>query len=152
MTTNNPLPADPRTPQSLALRQSLGLQPLARPDAAAEPEDDALNIQDLLRIVWKHKWMVLALTLLLGLAAVIQSLRGTPMYQASTMLQIERTAQRVVAFGEDVDANRDYWDDGTMLQTQIELLKSRALAERVVDAMGLDQRRAAGQGIQLVVR
>jgi polysaccharide biosynthesis transport protein len=46
----------------------------------------------------------------------------------------------VVAFNRDVDAEMNYWDDGSQLQTQIELLKSRALAERVIDEMGLNRR------------
>lgn len=143
MSTRDPLPALPPVSRSLALRQPNGLQTQVLRDDPNEPDNDALNIKDLLRIVLKYKWMLLALTLLCGLAATVQSLRGTPLYRAGVLVQIERSAQRVVAFSQDVDTEQQVYDDGSQLQTQIELLKSRGLAERVVDEMGLDKSRAA---------
>jgi polysaccharide biosynthesis transport protein len=97
--------------------------------------------------VLKYKWMLLALMLLCGLVATVHSLRASPMYRTEVMLQIERSAQRVVAFDQDVDREQQVYDDGSQLQTQIELLKSRGLAERVVDEMGLDKSRAQGGAI-----
>ena len=139
-------PAEPNPPEqapvrSLALRGPHALtHPALRDERAAEIEDDGLDLRDLLRVVRKHKWMLLAVTLLCGVVAVVHSLRSTPMYSATALVQIDRTAQQVVSFNRDVDAELNYWDDGSQLQTQIELLKSRALAERVIDEMGLNRR------------
>jgi polysaccharide biosynthesis transport protein len=85
------------------------------------------------------------LTLVSGLIAAVQSLRSTPMYRTAATVQVEKAAQRVVAFGADVDAEQQVWDDGSQLRTQIELLKSRAIAERVIDEMGLNRRRGTGE-------
>jgi polysaccharide biosynthesis transport protein len=146
---SHPVPADPTPPEqpgarALALRNANALRhPLAREDAAPAIEDDGLDLRDLLRVVLKYKWMLLALTLVCGLIAAVQSLRSTPQYSATALVQIDRAAQRVVAFNQDVDTQQDVWDDGSQLQTQIQLLSSRALAERVIDEMGLNRRRAA---------
>jgi capsular exopolysaccharide synthesis family protein len=114
-------------------------------------EGDGLNMRALLRVLLRYKWMLLALTLAGGLLATVQSLRSTAMYRTATLVQIDRTAQRVVAFGQDVDSERDVWDDGSHLTTQIELLKSRAMAERVIDELGLNRRKAADEALPEVV-
>lgn len=133
----------PQTSRGLSLRQSHNLQTTVQREEAEEFDNDALDLKALFRVVLKYKWMLLALTLLCGLAATIQSLRATPMYRSSVTLQIDRSAQRVVEFKQDVDAEMQMTDAGSQLQTQIELLKSRSLAERMVDEMGLDKTRPA---------
>ena len=143
MPKNIQYPLPPPASRSLSLRQSHNLQTSVLRDDAEEVDNDALNIKDLLRVVLKYKWLLLAMTLLCGLAATIQGLRSTPMYSASVLLQIDRSAQRVVDFNKEVDAELQMYDDGSQLQTQIELLKSRGLAERMVDQMGLDKTRPA---------
>lgn len=146
---SQPTPAPQPPHRSLILRPQHALQTeVLRTEREELIEDDALNLKDLARIVWKHKWLIVALAGVLGVAGFVHSLRGTPMYRATAQIQIERSAQQVVSFGRDVDANQNYWDDGSGLQTQIELLRSRALAERVVDVMGLDRRSKADEGAQ----
>src|SRR3990167_8307543 len=148
---SHPVPADPTLPEqpgarALALRNANALRlPAVRDEITPEMEDDGLDLRDLLRVVLKYKWMLLALTLLCGLIAMVQSLRSTPQYSSTVLVQIDRAAQRVVSFGTDVDAEQQVWDDGSQFQTQIELLKSRALAERVIDEMGLNRRRATAE-------
>ena len=113
---------------------------------AQEAAEEALSVKDLLRIIYKHKWMLIAVTLLCGAVATIQGLRQTPIYRASTMLQVERNVARIVSFNRDVDSTQETWDDGSFLRTQMELLRSRSLAERVIDEMGLDPNRAGVRG------
>lgn len=141
MTENVPVdPVQPNSPgaRGLAIRSSHALRHAAlREEASPTVENDGLDLRDLLRVVNKYKWMLLTLTLLFGLIAAVQSLRSTPMYQTAALVQIDRAAQRVVAFNQDVDAQQQVWDDGSQLETQIELLKSRAMAERVIEEMGL---------------
>jgi capsular exopolysaccharide synthesis family protein len=146
------VPAEPTPPEqpgarALAVRGNNALRfPAAREELAApDTEDDGIDLRMVLRVVLKYKWMLLALSLVCGLIAAVQSLRSTPMYRTAATVQIEKAAQRVVAFGADVDAEQQMWDDGSQLRTQIELLKSRAIAERVIDEMGLYKRRASGE-------
>ncbi len=106
---------------------------------ASEEADDSLDIKALLRIVLKHKWLLLSVALLCLTAAVVRTLVSTPLYQATTTLQIERPPGRIVSF-KDADSGQEY-EDYLSLPTQIELLRSRALAERVVDELGLDPSR-----------
>ncbi len=84
------------------------------------------------------RWVLVAgITVAVILLALAASLLLTPQYRATTTLQIEREAIKVVSM-EDViptesPMDRDFY------QTQYELLMSRSLARRVIAKSGLAQ-------------
>lgn len=104
----------------------------------AGSDDDVLDLRDIWRMVLKHKWMLLSVAIVGLLAALLLSFVKTPLYLASTTLQVDKRAARVVQFGQDSEAGADM-DDRTAMGTQLELLKSRVLAERVIDELRLDR-------------
>lgn len=116
--------------QSYLLQASLG-----RADAA-EQADDALSVKEMLQLLLKYKWLLLAAVSLCTVLAVLKGLTTMPLYQATVLLQIDRTSARIVQFNKDVDPLQE--DDALMLQTYYELLQSRSLAERVIDDLQLD--------------
>ena len=142
MTLPDNLPARPPGPvTALQLRQqSYLLQTGANRAEAAEVTDDAFTVRDVLKIVLKYKWLLLAAVALCTTVAVLQGLTTVPVYQASVMLQIDQSTARIVQFNKDVDAPQG--DDYLTMQTQYELLQSRSLAERVIDELQLDATRA----------
>jgi polysaccharide biosynthesis transport protein len=118
--------------------------PLPRVDAEAVPaglrrddflvDSDALDLKAYARVITKHKWVVLGAMAIVIVGVMVLTLLSTPIYRATTLLQIEREALKVVEFGGD----QRPVEDGSAVdfyQTQYELLKSRALAERVVAAL-----------------
>jgi succinoglycan biosynthesis transport protein ExoP len=124
---------------SLSLRQPHALQTeLTRPGAADDSEDEGIDIRQLLRLVYKHKWTLTASGLLCTAIAVIYGLTNLPVYRATALLQIDRpSTARIVNFkGADAMDVSDSQD----LPTQYGLLRSRVLAERVIDELGLDKR------------
>jgi polysaccharide biosynthesis transport protein len=128
----------------LALRQPYMLQ--ATLDRQHEEEDDAaaLTLSDLLGIVLKHKWTLLLVVLVSTGIAGINTFLLKPTYRATTVLQIERAAARVVDFQRgNVDLDQASVDEYLGLKTQYELLRSRSLAERVIDDLQLDRSRSA---------
>lgn len=118
---------------------------LARPDAAEEA-DDSLSVKDVLLVLAKHKWLLMAAMMLCTAVAVLQALTTTPVYQATVLLQIDRPPARIVQFNKDVDAQQE--DDFLSQQTNIELLQSRSLAERVIDDLQLDPSRGRLSGTE----
>lgn len=146
MTSQNP-PAGPAGPTTaLQLRQqSYLLQTgLARPDTDEE-DGNAFSIQDVLRILAKYKWLLLAAVVLCTAVNLLRGLTTAPVYQATVLLQIDRASARIVQFNKDVDPYQE--DDSLMMQTQYELLKSRSLAERVIDELQLDPARGRLAGV-----
>ena len=95
------------------------------------------NVQDYLRVLFRFKWGIGVLTLAVGMIALLRAYSETPVYEATATLLIERNAARFVAI-QDVYQTSQMWDFGEYYQTQYEILRSRPVAERLVDSIGLD--------------
>jgi len=103
------------------------------------PADDgpefSLNLAEYWRLLLKHRILISVIfvsALALGAAA---TLLMTPIYSASTMLQIDREAARVVS--DNVEPQESMIAGEEFFQTQYGLLRSRSLAIRVVDSLNL---------------
>jgi len=137
-------PADPRgypqrnTALALAPRDALAVDALGT-GALQEPMEAGLHLRDLLRVFLKHKWTILAIFTASAFFSVVMTYISAPVYRASTTIQIERFTPRVLNFQEvSPGESGDYWSDSTDFYfTNYELLKSRTLAERAVEDIGL---------------
>ncbi len=107
-----------------------------RESAAGDDGRELPNLQDYLRILFRFKWGIVVLMAACGLIALLRAQSETPIYEASALMLIERQAARFVSIEEVYRANQGY-DFGEYYQTQYEILRSRPLAERVVDELGL---------------
>lgn len=99
-----------------------------------DEDDDEIDLLQLWQTIWRRKWSIITLVVVVMMVAVLAVLSITPIYRAGATLLIEKKEANVVSI-EQV-----YGLDGTgneYLQTQFELLKSRALAERVVKQLKL---------------
>jgi polysaccharide biosynthesis transport protein len=123
---------------ALAIRQETALSTQVSSQSALG-FDDSLHLRDLLRIIFKRKWWVLSAAIVVTIIATLNTLLQTPIYRATTTIQIERNAARVVDY-KDGTANSDgySYDEREFLATQYELLRSKALAERVMEVLALD--------------
>ncbi|HED12164.1 MAG TPA: polysaccharide biosynthesis tyrosine autokinase [Gammaproteobacteria bacterium] len=100
-----------------------------------EIEDDEINLLDLWRVVVRRRWMIFGITAIVVAVVMIGTFLVTPIYRSTVVIQIEREASKVTQYQtvtpqEAVNSNDFY-------QTQYELLKSRTLAKRVIDQLGL---------------
>lgn len=125
-------PVDRRTrnltvPNSTALVLANGVEP--------EKGGSGVNVNDIIRTILKWRWLIFGITLACVLAAIIISLMVTPIYQGKVTLEINREPTRVMAQGDDVEPNRGA--DQDFLSTQVGLLHSRSLSERVVRTLNL---------------
>ena len=95
----------------------------------------ALDPAEIFRILQRWKYHILAALILGPLIALGVSLMMTPMYVAASQLQINQEDQMVI---KGADSARPVMiNNSEFLATQIGLLKSRDLAQRVVDAQRL---------------
>jgi polysaccharide biosynthesis transport protein len=113
--------------------------PPVNPDATPaveyvlSPETEEPRFRDYWKMVVK-RWRLIILTFLVvfSLGAFI-TFRTTPLYTATTTLLIETQNLPATGLGEGVTRTDDYF------QTQLALLKSRALAARVIQDLGLER-------------
>lgn len=139
------LPSQPPQQGALAIHRPGMLQTevLQRGPEGDNAAGDEIDLKAIFRTLLKHKWMIAGVTGLSLLAAVVYTLRITPQYESKVLLQIDRAAQKVVGFNAEVQVDEGQASDQLQLRTQIELLKSRALAERVIDELGLYRKKEA---------
>ena len=111
---------------------------MLRPEFVYEPESssDLLDLRKIWSAVWRHRLLVMAIvavTLALGVLALFLV---HPTFRASASVEIEDQAVKVLGT-EDRPVSSGNQDTDRLLQTQIDILKSRALAERVADGLNL---------------
>jgi succinoglycan biosynthesis transport protein ExoP len=105
---------------------------------------DRLDLKTIWRALARHKRTIVGIATLCALAAFAYTLTLTPRYESTTLLQIDRVAQKVVGFNTEIEVDEGPLSEQLQLRTQVELLKSRSLAERVIDEMGLYKPGAPG--------
>lgn len=98
--------------------------------------DRTLDFASLVRIVREHRWLILGAILLGLVLAVIVTLMTTPLYRAGVTLQVNPPNVEVMDENkrENAGGSSDSWD---VITTQVGLLKSRSLAERVAQDLNL---------------
>ncbi|WP_265562423.1 GumC family protein [Sphingomicrobium arenosum] len=91
---------------------------------------------DLFMLAWRHRYLILAVMGASVAIGLLVTATATRMYSSSVSVQIERApAQAVQVEGLGADRTTD-WE---FFETQYELLKSRRLAEMVVDELALEE-------------
>ncbi len=127
----------------MALHQPYMLQSTLARQQEDEEDASALTLTDLLQMILKHKWTLLLVVLVSTSIAGVNTFLLRPTYRATAVLQIDRAAARIVDFNTSgTDAEQLQVDEYMGLKTQYELLRSRSLAERVIDDLQLDRSRA----------
>ncbi|RPJ62652.1 MAG: hypothetical protein EHM23_02710, partial [Acidobacteria bacterium] len=100
-------------------------------------DDDSLDIRRYFQVLLKRKWLiglvVGAVLLLVGL----QSFTTTPLYRATARVQIDPESASILPYQPLNESAERYLSSEIYLQTQLEILQSRALARRVVDRLNL---------------
>lgn len=89
-----------------------------------------------LRLAVKHRFLILGAVVAALVLGVIATLLTTPTYTATATIQIDREAARVLDTA-GVDPAESMVQGVEFFETQYGLLRSRTLAERVIDSLGL---------------
>jgi capsular exopolysaccharide synthesis family protein len=114
----------------------------------ADERDPISEIMDALRsfvgVLEKRKWFAVGVLVATVGASLVVTMRQTPIYEASATIQIDRRSPAVLNRSQEVIelGTSDYWSIKEYMQTQVEVLKSRRLARRVVDklSLGIDEK------------
>jgi len=94
---------------------------------------EQLDLQHYLRILRKHKWPITLFTVAVTALAAYYAYTATPIYRSTSTLLIEQQKAAISIeelYGVESE-NADYYE------TQFQLLKSRSLAQRVVEKLSL---------------
>src|SRR5215469_12975910 len=100
-----------------------------------EGGDLGASLRHYIYIFLKRKWLILSVALVFLVLGGVRTSLKTPLYSSTVRIQIEREPVKIVEGGATAPGDSNSSD---FLRTQFELLKSRAMAERIVSALHLD--------------
>ncbi|MCL6618315.1 GumC family protein [Thermomonas hydrothermalis] len=101
-------------------------------------DEDEIDLRALWHVLVKRRRLIVGVLVAVVALALLVTLTATPIYRASTVLQLEKSGIQVVQVN-GIQPGEESGYDPTFLQTQYELIKSRALAERVANELNVDR-------------
>ena len=124
---------------SLVLHDNIqALKPYDYREERAREENDEIDLRELWQVIVRRKWLILSIALLVLALAVIITFMMTPIYRASTTLQIDPENQNILKYDIQAQAQNNNANTKDFYQTQYELLQSGILANRVIEQLGLE--------------
>lgn len=131
------LPArqDPNTARALASYRGAGALSLDLLDDRRDADPDEIDLLAYWRILVKRRRLIAGVLAGVVALALMITLMTQPQYRATVLMQVEKEGPPIVA----TQGAMPFYDGGDpeFLNTQYELLRSRALAERVANEMNL---------------
>ena len=97
----------------------------------SKPEEKQVTLNDYLRILLRRKWLILLTFLCFTGSAVAFSFLMTPIYQACTTIMVEKEG----GMEDYIFTMPTMIGSDSKIRNQVEILKSRTLAEAVVKAV-----------------
>src|SRR5262245_58715185 len=117
----------------------MAMKPNVVPGVVGQRE---IHLRDHWRTVWHRRWTALATFLLVVGPVLGYSLLAPRIYEATATVEVQPQARRV-APGQDVSgigaAGYGWFAEEKYQNTQVEILKSRAVAERAFEILGLEK-------------
>ena len=111
---------------------------ITQPVANKPQADEVINIRHYFNVINKFKWPVILLAVIVTMLAAVITLNITPVFRATATLLIEAEQAKAISYDEV------YGLDSTKKEyylTQFEILKSRKIAQAVVNKLDLSQHR-----------
>ena len=149
------LPAEPandrdRLPAAHSSQPAHGMAPhrgdhglsLSLGDDRREENPDEIDLLAYWRVLVKRRRLIAGVVAGVLALALLMTLMTQPLYRASALMQVEKEGPPIVA----TQGAMPYYEgwDPEFLNTQYELLRSRALAERVANELNLDAQTLQG--------
>src|SRR4051812_35517910 len=94
--------------------------------------DQEQSFQDTWHLLVRNRGLIIGCTALVIAGSAVWAYTATPIYEASTSIRIDEEKSRIPV----LEALQQL-SSGSDLVTEMEVLKSRSLAENVVDALAL---------------
>ncbi len=106
-------------------------------------EEKTLTFVDYIRVLSRRKWLIILTFISFSGAALGFSLVATPMYEAATTIMIEKQG----GLEDHIFSVSSFMKKGVAIKTQVEILKSRTLAEVVMDGIRNSRHRKAFENV-----
>jgi capsular exopolysaccharide synthesis family protein len=99
--------------------------------------DDSADIRDYLEVIVRRKWLILVVLLVSMVTTLIISMAMKTLYRAQGKIEMTIQSPHVTKFEEMTASLGPQIQTREFMQTQLKLLKSETLADRVIDRLQL---------------
>jgi polysaccharide biosynthesis transport protein len=137
MDENTIIPRDRKAPGPIEI-----ITAPATPIAWEQPQREP-HLIDYLRILRKHRWLILTFLLTIVTLVAIATFKMKPVYQATARLEIDRDTPVIAPF-QGADSDDLYEDLENYIETQSKILQSDTLALKTIRSTGLADNPAFG--------
>lgn len=109
-----------------------------------ESESDIVNIdlKQILAAMRRNLRWIAAIVLGVTIAGFVLTILMVPRYIATSQILIEQQADTIIEGGDLQDSSGQQWDAQRFLETQVDILRSRTLAQRVIESAQLTDKQA----------
>lgn len=104
-----------------------------------QPAPQLINFSTVRGILFRQRWLIASVVAAALIGGLVMTLLATPMYEATAKVKVEPYGAYILE-GQDVDQGISSNQVYDYLATQIEVIKSRSLAEVVVANLNLGER------------
>lgn len=103
-----------------------------------QPAGPQINVELIRGFIYRQRWLIVGVVFAAMVIGLVVTLLATPMYQANAKVSVQPFGQYVVEgqSGDAVPSNQIY----EYISTQMELIRSRKLAQLVADNLKLSER------------
>lgn len=110
-----------------------------RPALPAQQDDGNRSLAQLLRGLWKNRYLIVAVAALTTVLVTLWTLKQPKVYSAATTIEFDPNPPRPLGRNvEDISSGLEsYWSTREYYSTQFQVLQSQQLAELVVRQLGL---------------
>lgn len=102
----------------------------------ADPKQPAIDLRAIWSAVYRNRLLIAAVLAFAFAAGIASILLTTPVYRGLTTVQIEQQSAKILGT-EDLEPVPSAQEAERFLQTQVDIIKSRALAARVAEDLAL---------------
>ncbi len=105
--------------------------------------NEEIHLRDYLRVINKRRSLVVSIFVVIVALVVLATLSATPQYEGSTQVMIEKVANSALT-----ESNGYSSFDPAFYETQFQLIKSQAVARRVIEILKLDTGASSAPGLR----
>ena len=98
--------------------------------------EEEIDLRDYIEVILRRRWLVLGVLFFVFVSTLIFSLSAQKLYRATGTIEVNAEQQKVTKFEEVVNETLRSQE---LVATQVSLMKSNSIAERVISAMNLKE-------------
>jgi len=114
-----------------------GYPPGAYPDALPLDSDDTINVREILALLRRNLWLLIACIVVFGVGAFYLASKQAPQYRATAIIRLKNEREALAGGIDGAMADQMLGRSIDPLLSQMEVMRSRTVAWAVIDSLGL---------------